>query len=130
MPKSSLLLNSFNNSFTDFINDISQLYPLNNDIKKSLKSIELINRLTPNLVIKIWYSNIYKPYQHFIDIGDITFFIDKDYNEDVDTLSNSRDVIEMINKIRQPIRSMSDTNRSHTMEHIQLLSNLSSMYHN
>ena len=124
----SILIKSFNICFLDFLHDISFLYPLNKDIKSSLKSIELINRLNPSLVIKIWNSNIYLPYQSFIDAGDISFFIDKNYTEDLSYISNANDILLLIDKIREPINSMSDSNRNHTMKHIQNLSKLSAAY--
>ena len=124
----SILIKSFNFCFVDFLNDISSLYPLNKDIKTSLKSIELINRLNPSLVIKIWNSNIYIPYQSFIDAGDISFFIDKNYTEDLSSISNANDILLIIDRIREPINSMSDSNRNHTMKYIQNLSKLSAAY--
>ena len=124
----SILIKSFNFCFVDFLNDISSLYPLNKDIKTSLKSIELINRLNPSLVIKIWNSNIYIPYQSFIDAGDISFFIDKNYTEDLSSISNANDILLIIDRIREPISSMSDSNRNHTMKYIQNLSKLSAAY--
>lgn len=126
----SVIIKSFNNCFLDFIKDISDLYPLNKDIKNSLKSIELINRLTPTIVIKVWYTNINLPYQSFIDVGDISFFIEKNYEKDLSLVSNANEILQMIDRIRDPISSMSSINRSHTMKHIQNLSKLSLLYQN
>ena len=124
----SVIMNSFNNNFIFFLNDVLQLYPLNTDIKNSLKSIELISRVTPAIVIKVWYLNIYQPYKSFIDDGDISFFIDKNYSQDVSCISNANDILIIIDKIRGPISSMSSANRLHTMKHIQNLSKLSLLY--
>lgn len=126
----SVIIKSFNQCFLDFLNDVSKLYPLNKDIKNSLKSIELINRLNPTVVIKVWYSNIHEPYKSFIDRGDISFFIEKNYAEDVSLISNSDDILQVIDRIREPISTMSDINRRHTMKHIQNLSKLSTLYNN
>ena len=126
----SVVIKSFNNCFLDFLNDVCTLYPLNKDIKNSLKSIELLNRLNPTIVIKVWYSYIHKPYQSFIDMGDISFFIEKNYKEDVSMISDSSEILQVIDRIREPISLMSDTNRVHTMKHIQNLSKLSSLYQN
>ena len=126
----SVIIKSFNICFLDFINDISSLYPSNKDIKTSLKSIELINRLNSSMIIKVWNSNICLPYQSFIDAGDISFFIDKNYKDDLALVSNADDILLIIDKIREPINSMSVINRKHTMKHIQNLSKLSIAYAN
>ena len=65
----------------------------------------------------------------FIDDGDISFFIDKNYSHYVSCISNANDVLIIIDKLRGPISSMSSTNRLHTMKHIQNLSKLSLLYH-
>ena len=94
-----------------------------------MKSIELINRLTPVIVLKVWYTHISVPYQTYININDISFFIKKNYTEDVSLMSNSDEILQMIDRIRDPISSMSKQNQCHTMKHIKNLTKLSLIYH-
>ena len=49
----SIFMKSFNTCSIDFINNISQLYPLSKDEKISLKLIEALNRLNPTVVKKV-----------------------------------------------------------------------------
>ena len=78
----SIFMKSFNTCSIDFINNISQLYPLSKDEKISLKLIEALNRLNPTVVTKVRFPNVYDPHETFINTGYITFLINKDYSEE------------------------------------------------
>jgi hypothetical protein len=71
---------------------------------------------------------VYQPYKDIIDGGNVTYFLEKDYATDISILSNSSEIMNSINKIRLPIKSMSDVNQMHSMKYIQNLSKLSMMY--
>ena len=60
---------------------------------------------------------------------DIFFRFDKNYENDVGILNNSRKILNIIDSLRDPIRIMSDANKAHSMNYIQILSRLSKVYH-
>ena len=98
------------------------------DIKTAIKSFETIKKANPTIILKAWSSSVYVPYKTSIDNGDIDFFVNKDYKEDLNYISNSQEVMKVIDTIREPIRSMDDVNRTHTIKYIQILSKLSELY--
>ena len=124
----SIIMRSFNCSFIDFMTDILSIFPENQDIRNGINSFELIKRVNPTIIIKVWYMNIYTPYHDIIQQGDISFFFEKDYTQDLTLLSNATDIMFIIDKIRDPIKTMSDENKKHTMKYIQILSELSNVY--
>tara|TARA_E500000178_G_scaffold338192_1_gene378231 strand:+ start:427 stop:822 length:396 start_codon:yes stop_codon:yes gene_type:complete len=128
MTDKSTLLKTFNTQFFAFLNDILVIFPENKDIAKGKKSLELLNMATPSMIIKIWHSHVNKLYKEHIDNGDLDYFIEKDYSADIKTLSDSDDVLKIINMIRDPVRQMDETNRSHTRKYLQILSKLSMLY--
>ena len=67
-------------------------------------------------------------YKEHIDKGDLDYFIEKDYSDDLQALSDSEDVLRIINMIREPVRLMDETNRDHTRKYLQILSKLSLLY--
>ena len=121
-------MRAFNQHFVEFLHDISSIFPDHQDINTSLMSIETIKKANPAIVPRIWYKYIYTPYRAKIETGDIAFFFDKNYADDVGKLPNAENVMKIIDKIRTPVRSMSDTNREHTIKYIQNLSTLSAKY--
>lgn len=124
----SNILHAFNTNFFDFMNEISTIFPDNADIITAKKTFEMAKKANPTLIIKIWFSNIQQPYSDVIESGDISFFYDKNYEGDLGSLSNSREILKTIDTLREPIRIMSDTNKQHSMNYIQILSKLSLVY--
>jgi hypothetical protein len=122
------LLRAFNNHFFDFLNDIIDIFPENTDIKNSKESFETIKRMNPSAIIKVWNTYIYNTYKTQIDNGDIDFFFDKDYANDLSGLQNIGDITQIIDSIRGPLKSMSDANKAHSAKYIQNLSKLSVGY--
>jgi hypothetical protein len=122
------LLRAFNNLFFDFIQDIIEVFPENADLVYAKKSFETIKKMNPTMIAKSWYTFVYTPYKDVIERGDITFFFDKDYKNDLTTVKNANEIMKMIDKIREPIRNMGDSNLAHTTKYIQNLSKLSLLY--
>ena len=124
----STILKAFNTHFFEFIDDIIQLLPENGDIVSAKLSLIMIKKVNPTIIIKTWYKYIYKPYFNEINSGDLNYFFEKDYNLDLQHLSNSSEIIQIINNIRSPIRDMNDINKEHTKKYIQNLTKLSILY--
>lgn len=128
MADKSTLMRSFNTHFVEMMTDINSLYPNNSELKSGLNSFEMVKNLNPSLVIKAWFSKVVTPYHDIIKTGDISFFCEKDYSQDLGKLSNANDIISIIEKIREPIRSMSHIDKQHTIKYIQNLCILADMY--
>ena len=128
MADKSTLSRAFNTHLIEFFDDIIRIYPENQDISKAKTSFETIKKANPSLIVKAWYQKVYMPYQQVIDAGDISFFFDKDYAQDLQSVSNAGEIMRMIDKIREPVRTMNDDNKDHCMKYIQNLSKISTVY--
>ena len=128
MATKQTLLRSFNIHFIEMMTDILLIFPNNSDIKSGLNSFEMIKQLNPSLVIKMWYSKVSIPYSDIINKGDISFFCEKDYTEDLETIANANDIMFIIDRIRGPIRSMGSNDKEQTIKYIQNLNQIANMY--
>jgi len=128
MADKSTLLRTFNTQFFALFDDILLIFPDNIDIATGRKSFETIKRANPTILIKVWLTHVYTPYRDSINNGDVEYFINKDYGADLTQISNVQEVMRMIDTIREPIRSMNDVNKGHTIKYIQVLSKLSELY--
>ena len=128
MNNKSNISKGFNKHFFDFLNDISSVYPNNNDIKYAITSFDTIKKFNVTAIIKVWYKSVYLPYQNEIEHGNINFFTEKDYSSDLDGVSKSDEILKMIENIRNPIREMDDKNKEFCVKYIQNLSKLSFAY--
>ncbi len=128
MNDKSTVLKAFNNHFFEFIQDIINIFPENEDLKSTKTGLEFFKKANPTCIIKSWQYFVHEKYKDVIEQGDITFFFEKDYNNDLTYMSNATDIMKAIDKIREPIRNMGDENKTHTMKYIQNLSKLSQVY--
>jgi hypothetical protein len=128
MSEKSNILKAFNNHFFEFIDDILLIFPNNVDLLGAKKSFELIKRANPTAILKAWFSFVYSPYISEIEAGNISFFFEKNYADDLSILQNGGEIMKTIDSFRKPVSEMSDTNKEHTMKYIQNLSKLSLVY--
>lgn len=128
MTDKSTILKAFNTLFFDFLDDIIDIVEDAGDIRSAKTAFEVFRKGNPTIIIKVWRTYIYEPYAQVIQQGDLDFFINKDYSGDLSVLGNPSDIMKTIDKIREPIRNMTDVNKAHSLEYIQKLSLLSASY--
>jgi hypothetical protein len=122
------ILTAFNNHFIEFLEDVSNIFPNDKDIKKSKVSLELLKKANPRLIIKVWKEQIASKYREKIEAGDISFFLNKDYSSDIDGANESTKIMSSIERLRVPISNMGEDNQEKTMRYIQNLTKLSDLY--
>jgi len=129
MDKSSLL-QAFNTHFFEFVDDIQSVFPKDPDVMLAKTALATIKKVNPKLIIKIWYEYIALKYEKEIERGDLSFFINKDYQDDLAYLSSSTSdtIITKINVLREPIRNMGKENQEKSMKYIVNLSKISKIY--
>jgi hypothetical protein len=118
----------FNNHFSDFLNDIQNVFPEDIDITKARTTVATVRKANPKLLIKFWRVYVAEPYASQIEKGNIDFFITKDYSNDLSHSDNSRNIMDIIDRLREPVKLMSAENQTKTMKYIQNLSKLSMGY--
>ena len=104
---STNFLQAFNDHFMDFVNDIQSVFPEDHDLLVAKNSFITIRKANPKLIVKIWNTYIVNKYIKEIENGDIGFFIEKDYSQDVNGIEHSDKIMEAINRLREPIKNMS-----------------------
>ena len=123
----SSLLKAFNNHLLEFVEDVIRIFPENLDIKTGKTFIEGVKRVNPKKIITYWRDNILKVYETEIIQGDITFFVNKDYRNDIGTEVQSLKVLE---DIRNLVRGTTKENKEKAMKYIQNLTKLCKLYFN
>jgi len=121
------ILSAFNDHFIEFVNDVHCVFPDDADILSTKNALTTIRKLNPKMIVKIWNSFIVNKYKSEIEAGNIDFFINKDYSQDVSVTSNSDKIMESIDRLREPIKNMSVENQAKVMKYIQNLTKLSQL---
>lgn len=128
MTEKTNIMRGFNDTFFEFLDDIILIIPESGAIASAKHSFALIRKANPSAIIKVWYKNIYTTYEDQIEAGDLDFFFDKDYAADLNAISNSDEIIKIIDSIRAPLRDIDESNKEHTKNYIRILSKLSAAY--
>ena len=128
--QSSTILTAFNDHFMEFVNDIISVFPDDADILTAKNSFTLIRKANPKMIIKIWHKYVVEKYEDVIDSGDISFFITKDYKDDLTNAENSEKITEAIDRLRNPVKLMTPEDQQKVMKYIQNLKKLSTVYQN
>ena len=124
---STNILSAFNDHFIEFVTDIQNVFPEDPDILTAKNSLIAIRKANPKMIVKIWNTFIVGKYGKEIESGDLNFFINKDYSDDVSVSQYSDKITESIDRLRQPIKQMAPENQAKTMKYIQNLTKLSSL---
>jgi hypothetical protein len=124
------MLTIFNDHFVEFITDIHNVFPEDADILAAKNSLIAIRKANPKLIVKIWIKYVATPYQDRIMSGDINFFIEKDYSNDLTRSNNPDQIMESIDRLRNPVKQMNPDNQQKTMKYIQNLCKIAFMVPN
>ena len=123
----SNILTAFNDHFIDFVNDVQSVFPDDADILATKNALIAIRKANPKMIVKIWNAFIVSKYKAEIEAGNIDFFINKDYSQDISSASNSDKIMESIDRLRTPVKNMGPENQAKVMKYIQNLTKLAQL---
>ena len=121
------ILTAFNDHFLEFVNDIINVFPDYPDIITAKNAFIFARKSNPKLIVKIWKKYIVEKYKKEIEEGNIDFFINKDYSDDISGSTYSDKISESIDRLRNPIKNMDPTDQGKSMKYIQNLTKLSEL---
>ncbi len=127
MDKSSIL-KAFVNHFDEFIEDILKVYPEHPKLLKCKMYFDGLKKTNPRIIITVWKEYVNTKYRDLINKGDVQFFMNKDFNEDIQDISNPNKVHQEIEELRSIVKTFSEENLTKSMKYVQNLTKLSDMY--
>jgi hypothetical protein len=128
MATKTNVLRTFNTHLFEFLDDVIRIFPDNLDIQTAKTTFQTIKQANPTIIIKTWIQYIYMPYKDAIDNGDVDFFFKKDYSSDLSELANMSEVMNVIDKLREPVSNMTPQQKQFTADYIKNLSKLAVLY--
>tara|TARA_B110001454_G_scaffold218409_1_gene246281 strand:- start:1304 stop:1693 length:390 start_codon:yes stop_codon:yes gene_type:complete len=117
------LVKVFNNHLLEFIDDVLRIFPDNIDLKTGKTFIEGIKKINPKSLIKIWKISVVDLYKKQINNNDYTFFLNKDYKNDLPTDSTNK-TMQIINDIKNLLKETSIKNKKKSMKYVQNLTKI------
>lgn len=126
MSDRSIVMKAFLNQFTEFVDDVQSVFPDNVDIDSAKTALMLMKKTNPRMLMNAWVTYIVGPYTEKIEKGDIGFFLDKDYTQDLEYMGNA--VMQKVDALRGPVREMGAENQAKSMKYIQNLTKLAKLH--
>ena len=125
------LIEAFNAHILEFIRDIMSVYPDDINIQITKTAAYAASIVNPKIMIRSWRATVVKPYMDEIGRGELDFFIDKNYDNDLQYLDDdkkAKSIMKGINNLREPIKKMTEQNKNKSMKYVQNLTKLANMY--
>jgi hypothetical protein len=126
----SQILGAFNDHFMAFVEDVQRVFPDNVDIATVITALTKIRKANPRLTIMAFKEHVSSMYRTEITQGDIEFFINNDYKNDLNNLgiSSPNMILEKIDCLREPVRLMTKADQQKVIKYMQNLTKLSDLY--
>ena len=125
---------TFNKQLSDFFKLIQDRLPDNTDIRDAASYVDMLRRTNPRLMIMMWKNFVTIPYGNEIKLGNIEFFLNKDYSSDLSEISmitekDKQKIMNVINGgLREPMRQLYVMHEDDIRSRMQLLVKLSEAF--
>lgn len=122
------ILTAFNNHFEEFLNDVVKVFPDDMEIATAATALGKLRKANPRLIIMTFKEHVKAPYGFQIDEGNLDFFLEKDYTQDVEGSAQANAILDKIDKIKDPIRNMDHEEKAKVLKYMQNLCKLCELY--
>ncbi len=123
------ILKAFTGHLMEFVNEIKKVFPEDADLRTGYFFLEGLVKINPKSVIFGWKECVNDVYKEEILRGDVDYFINKDYNEDLEGSQNKGKLLKTIDSFRERVRNMGEENKNKSIKYVQNLTKLCSMYY-
>lgn len=125
------VLKTFNNHFEEFLDDILNVFPDNKDIITCKHALLTMRKMNPKVLMTAFKQTVSDPYREHILNNNITFFIHKNYNEDMFfAAETNKHVLEKIDLLRKPVGNMCEGDKKNVAKYLNNLLKLCDLYNN
>lgn len=125
---SRTILKAFNDHFIEFVDDVVRVFPNNKDVMTTKNALLAIRKANPKLIMTCWKEYVCIPYAEKIKNGDLGFFIEKDYANDLKDMDGNDAIMQKIDRLRGQVRTMSVEDQMKSMTYVQNLTKLANLY--
>ena len=122
------ILKAFTNHLKEFASDIQNVFPEDADLKTGIFFLNNLIKINPKAVINGWNYYVNDHYKDEILKGNIDYFINKDYSEDLKDTSNQSKILSVIDSFRDKVKHMGHDNQEKAVKYLQNLTKLCNMY--
>jgi len=122
------ILKAFTGHLMEFVTEIKKVFPEDADLRTGYFFLEGLVKVNPKSVILGWKECVNEPYKEEILRGDVDYFINKDYDKDLEGSQNKGKLLKTIDSFRERVRNMGEDNKKKSIKYVQNLTKLCGMY--
>ena len=122
------VLKAFTGHLMEFAREIKKVFPEDADLRTGALFLEGLVKVNPKSVILGWKECVNDLYKDQILAGNLDYFINKDYNSDLEGSQNKGKLLKTIDAFRKRVKNMGEDNKKKSMKYVQNLTKLCSMY--
>ena len=122
------ILKAFTGHLMEFAKEIKTVFPEDADLRTGYIFLEGLVKINPKTVILGWKECVNDLYKDEILAGNLDYFINKDYNQDLEGSQNKGRLLKTIDSFREKVRNMGEENKKKSIKYFQNLVKLCNMY--
>ncbi len=126
------ILRAFCDHFEEFVADILRVFPSDSELRTVANALAGMRRVNPRVIPTVFYEKFAVPYRSQIESGDASFFIDKNWSEDIadspDHVLSKSVVLDKIERMRASVRRMDPSDQAKSIQYLKNLLRLSELY--
>lgn len=124
----SEIMGGFNNHLAELLESLIEIIPENKDLKTALASLVAIRKANPKLIIMSWKHYVLDKYEENIMSGNLDYFLEKDYSDDVKDTGDAANILDKIIVIKTTMKTLDKANLDKTLSYLQNLTKLCKVY--
>jgi len=124
----SEIMGGFNNHLAELLESLIEIIPENKELKAALASLVTIRKANPKLTIISWKHYVLDKYEENIMSGDVEYFLEKDYSDDVKDTGDAANILDKIIVIKNTMKGLDEANLDKTVRYLQNLTKLCKVY--
>lgn len=122
-------VSEFNKEYFEFLKFIKE-HIEDSNFKTFYRKNQIVRETNPKMFIRTWYECIGSKYHAQVMKSDISFFLNKNYEEDVSTSNESKKLLDYINKFKESYETLDEIVKSTFLYFIITLTDKSFVYYN
>lgn len=125
------LVKVFSEHLLEFYDELIKLYPSNNELKAGRTIVETFKRFNAKKLLEGWNTMILKPYEKEIMEGNLGFFMNHNFNEELGWGNCDRKTNEdWMKEIKLLVKNMKEDNLKKSIKYFQNLTKICKLYYN
>lgn len=124
----SEIMGGFNNHLSELLESLSEILPENKELKTAIASLVTARKTNPKLIIMSWKHYVLDKYEENIMSGNLEYFLEKDYSDDVKNEADAANILDKIIVIKNTMKTLDKVNLDKTVSYLQNLTKLCKVY--